>query len=145
MKRMCAALALTIASASVAACARTTRAAEPVPVDRVECARCRMLISTEAGGAQIVSAQDDTRFYDDVRCLAADWATHHDGATAFVRLADGRWIDAAAAAFAEPPNARTAMGSGLAAFATVEEARAADRDRRASTWNDVLQRTGDGR
>ena len=32
-----------------------------------------MLISSERGTGEIVSPTDDTRFYDDVACLAADW------------------------------------------------------------------------
>ena len=90
--------------------------AERLPVDRVECARCRMLISTEVGSAQIVSADADTRFYDDVGCLAADWASHARADRAFVRVSTGAWIDAADAVYARPSAARTAMGSGFVAY-----------------------------
>jgi len=81
-----------------------------------------MLISNEAGSAQIVSAGTDTRFYDDVGCLAADWATHAPGDHAFVRVATGAWIDAADAVYARPAAARTAMGSGLVAYRSAADA-----------------------
>ena len=101
-----------------------------------------MLISTESGGGEIVSATEDTRFYDDIGCLTADWAAHHDEARAFVRIAGGRWVDAQAASFAQPAGARTAMGSGIAAFPTAADARAADRTGRALTVGDVVRLTG---
>jgi len=82
-------LLLLTASLSMAACTAQARAPEPVPVDRVECARCRMLLSTEIGAAEIVFARDDTRFYDDVGCLAADWNSRGRDATVFVRVASG--------------------------------------------------------
>lgn len=111
---------------------------EALPVDRVECARCRMLISNERGAGQIVSASDETRFYDDVGCLAADWLTHHDGARAFVRVDTG-WLDAQAAAFARPAGAHTAMGSGVVAFRAPEDAARAGRDGRASTFDEIAR------
>ena len=101
-----------------------------------------MLISSESGGGEIVSATEDTRFYDDVGCLAADWAARHGEARAFVRIAGGTWTDAHAASFAQPADARTAMGSGIAAFPTAAGARTADRTGRALTFDDVLQLTG---
>ena len=105
-----------------------------------------MLISTDRGGGQIVSANEDTRFYDDITCLAADWASHHrDDARAFVRVAGGAWRDAMAVSYAQPVAARTAMGSGVVAFETAAEARTADRAGRALTWDDVLAQRGEGR
>ena len=146
MKTRYAALALTIASCWTTACASAARSPEPVPLDRVECARCRMLISNDRGGGQIVSAHDDTRFYDDIACLAADWSAHHaDDARAFVHVSGGDWSDATTASYAAPPAERTAMGSGFAAFRTADDARAADRAGRALTWNDLLAQTGERR
>jgi len=101
-----------------------------------------MLISTESGGGEIVSATEDTRFYDDIGCLAADWAAHHGEARAFVRIAGGKWSDAQTASFAQPADARTAMGSGIAAFPAAADARAADRTGRALTFDDVLHLAG---
>jgi hypothetical protein len=104
-----------------------------------------MLISTEKGVGEIVSAHDDTRFYDDLACLAADWLDHRDQATAYVRLADGAWRAAQDASYAEPTTAQTAMGSGLAAYATIAEARASDREGRVLGWADVVKRAGERR
>ena len=101
-----------------------------------------MLISTESGGGEIVSATEDTRFYDDIGCLAADWQAGRGDARAFVRIAGGQWSDAKAASFAQPVDARTAMGSGVAAFAVAADARAADRAGRALTFDDVVRLTG---
>jgi nitrous oxide reductase accessory protein NosL len=101
-----------------------------------------MLISTESGGGEIVSATEDTRFYDDIACLAADWAAHHGEARAFVRIAGGGWGDAQTASFAQAADARTAMGSGIGAFQTAAHARAADRAGRVLTFDDVMHPTG---
>ena len=138
--------ALMIASLWIAGCAAQARSPEPVPVDRVECARCRMLLSSEAGAAQIVSTRDETRFYDDVGCLAADWserlrrgASAAGTSTPFVHLRGGGWRDARTAWFARPPAAHTAMGSGLVAYESADEAKAADRDARALGWDEVTR------
>lgn len=133
---------LAIASAASLSCARRVPSPEPVPLDRVECARCRMLISTESGGGQILSAAEEPRFYDDIGCLAADWHDHAAGAHAYVRLAAGSWVEAAAAVYARPAGARTAMGSGLAAYASPEEARTADSGGRTMIFADVVQLAG---
>ena len=102
-----------------------------------------MLISSEVGAGEIVSALEETRFYDDVGCLAADWARHHPAdARAFVRVADGQWRDASAVAFAQPLGARTAMGSGVEAQASIADAQAADRAGRALTFADLVRLTG---
>jgi nitrous oxide reductase accessory protein NosL len=142
MKTRYLAIALTLASLSAIACATRSLSPEALPLDLVECARCRMLISTESGSGEIVSATEDTRFYDDIGCLAADWAAHHGEARAFVRTAGGRWSDAQAASFAHLADGRTAMGSGLAAFPTAAAAGAADRTGRALTFDDVLHLPG---
>jgi hypothetical protein len=127
------------------ACTAQARSPEPVPVDRVECARCRMLISNDKGGGQIISPHDDTRFYDDIGCLAADWTSHPGGARAYVRTSGGRWRDAASVSYAQPAGVETPMASGFAAFDTPEEARSADRTNRVLTFDDVLHQIGGSR
>ena len=134
-----------MATLSTIACTAKARSPEPVPVDRVECARCRTLISSERGAGEIVSATDDTRFYDDVACLAADWAQHGSGSRAFVRLATGAWSNAHTTWYARPAVARTAMGSGFVAFAAEADARAADAASRAWRFDEVLQQAGEPR
>jgi hypothetical protein len=104
-----------------------------------------MLISTDIGGGEIVSPGEETRFYDDIGCLAADWRAHSSGAHAYVRVAGARWSDAAAASYARPDGARTAMASGYAAFSTAAEARAADRSGGVSSFDDVVRLTGGSR
>ena len=101
-----------------------------------------MLISTDTGGGEIVSAAEDTRFYDDIGCLAADWPAHRADARAFVRIAGGRWSDAQGTSFAQRADARTPMGSGIAAFAAAADARNADRGGRALTFDAVVQLSG---
>src|SRR3989304_519965 len=90
MKTRYLAIARALASLSAIACAPKSLSPEALPLDRVECARCRMLISTESGGGEIVSATEDTRFYDDIGCLAADWAAHHGEAPGAGRIGGRR-------------------------------------------------------
>ena len=141
MKILSLLIALTL-SAAATGCAKKSLAPESVPLDRVECARCRMLISTDIGGGQIVSADDDTRFYDDIGCLAADWRARPGHGRAFVRIASGGWSDAVDASFARPAAVATAMGSGIVAFALAADARAADREGRALTFDEVVRTSG---
>ena len=102
-----------------------------------------MLISSDANGGEIVSPSDDTRFYDDVACLAADWAANRSGGdAAFVRIMGGGWSDAASASYARPGGARTAMGSGIVAFRTIADARAADPEGRVLTFDEVVKLGG---
>lgn len=101
-----------------------------------------MLISSERGSAEVVTGDGETRFYDDIGCLAADWIAHAHaarGARAFVRTPDGSWTDANQAAYARPAAVRTAMASGVAAFASVGEAQAADAGGRAITFEEVVR------
>lgn len=102
-----------------------------------------MLISSTATGGQIVSANEDPRFYDDIGCLAADVAAdsagHRAATRIYVRLS-GRdeWIEAETAHYAQLNEAQTPMGSGVLAFRTADEAQGADRAGRALTWTDVI-------
>jgi hypothetical protein len=105
-----------------------------------------MLISTERGTAQVVSPNADTRFYDDIACLAADWPAHGgDQAIAYVRTSDGVWRKVHDASYAHRTEAQTAMGSGLGAYATIAEARAADRDGGVLRWDEVVNGIGERR
>ena len=134
-----------IASFGMAGCAAEAPSPEPIPVDRVTCARCGMLISSEAGAGEILSASEGTRFYDDIGCLAADWQAHEGGARAFVRLAGRRWEDARTASYARPGQMHTAMGSGIVAFETVAEAQSADRVGHAFTFDELVRLRGEQR
>ena len=53
-------------------CTARASGPEPLPVDRVNCARCGMLISSDANSAEALAPDTETRFYDDIGCLASD-------------------------------------------------------------------------
>jgi len=97
-----------------------------------------MLISTDSGAGEIVSPAEDTRFYDDVGCLAADWAERRNQGTAYVQVSRGEWKDARTAVYAIQAGEKTAMGSGLVAFDTEEEAHLVSPRSRILTWDDVV-------
>jgi hypothetical protein len=103
-----------------------------------------MLISSETGAGQIVSSHEDTRFYDDIGCLAAEWAARPEGSVAFVHVGSG-WSDVERVSFARHASARTPMGSGFVAFDSPSDARAADREGRALAWDEVVKLAGERR
>jgi len=93
-----------------------------------------MLVSSDAHAAQSRAPGQPTRFYDDVGCLAGRPEAHADGTARYVRLASGGWAAAEEAWFARSASARTPMDYGVLAFATRNEAAAADRDGQAHNW-----------
>jgi copper chaperone NosL len=99
-----------------------------------------MIISDARNAAQAVSPSDDTRFYDDIGCLARDRAARAKGLRLFVRdgAADG-WLPVEQAFFARPAGLETPMGYGITAFASEAAARRADRDGTARHWPDVVR------
>jgi len=97
-----------------------------------------MLISSDRGAGQIVSAAEDTRFYDDIGCLAADWVEHRNQATPYVRMNKGTWTDARKVVYADHDESQTAMGSGLVAFETVDEANLVSPGSRILTWDEMV-------
>lgn len=110
-------------------------APEPLPLDRYTCARCGMMISDVADAAEYVSAREETRFYDDLGCAAADAGRVPIRGKFFVRAEGGtRWLDAEDAFFART-GGRTPMGYGVFAFST--EAQARDAGGKALRWSDV--------
>jgi copper chaperone NosL len=99
-----------------------------------------MLVSSDRGGGQILAANEDPRFYDDIACLAADWsAEQRAGALAYVRVSNDAWLEVSRAWYARPGSLRTPMGSSLAAFATEAEARQADENGHALRWDEVVR------
>jgi copper chaperone NosL len=95
-----------------------------------------MLVSSEQESAQWVAAGEETRFYDDIGCLATDRSAPSARNARFVH-AEGSWLPAERAFFARPPGVSTPMGYGFVAFA--DRGRAANRDRqgRALDWAGV--------
>lgn len=117
---------------------------QPLPLDHVECASCRMLISSLDDAAQAVAPGEKPRFYDDRGCLAKDAASLPSGARLFVQLDAGAgWIEAGAAFFAFPTGARTPMGYGVTAFRTEAESSRADHAGRARRWAEVVREVND--
>lgn len=127
-----------------AGCANRPLEPEPVPVDQVTCARCGMLVSSEPESAQWVGSGEETRFYDDIGCLATDdWAP--SGRNSRFVHAGGRWLPVDRAYFGRPRDASTPMGYGILAFPDRREAASRDRDRRALTWVELVSELGRGR
>lgn len=122
----------------LAACGAAPRGPEPIPLDRVNCARCTMLISSDVHAAQSQAHGRSTRFFDDIGCLAADSDARADDANRYVRLSSGAWSTAESAWFARSPSAKTPMDYGILAFSTEEEARAADRNGHAYEWPEIV-------
>jgi copper chaperone NosL len=122
------------------ACGSGSLEPEPLPLDRVECARCGMMVSELAHAAQAVAPGDEPRFYDDRGCLAKDASALPADARLFVQLDGGKgWIEVQDAYFAIPAEARTPMGYGVTAFRAEEDAARADRAGRALRWADVVR------
>ncbi|HWC65124.1 MAG TPA: hypothetical protein VG777_03500 [Thermoanaerobaculia bacterium] len=129
-------LALAAAATLLGACARRI-APEPLPLDRYNCARCGMMISEIGDAAEYVSPKEDTRFYDDLGCAAADAGRVPIRGKFFVRADGGtKWIAADDAFFAKTAE-RTPMGYGYLAFSTEARAAASDAQRRALRWADL--------
>jgi len=111
---------------------------QPVPLDRVSCARCAMLVSDGATAAEAVFADSDPIFYDDVGCLASADIVARAPFELWVEVDGGTsWKKAREAYYARPAAGRTPMGYGLYAFSTPEKARAHDQDGRVRTWQEV--------
>lgn len=122
----------------LAGCGAAPPGPEPIPLDRVNCARCSMLISSDVHSAQSQAHGRSTRFFDDIGCLAADPDGSADDANRYVRLVSGAWALTEAAWFARSASAKTPMDYGILAFATEDEARAADRDKQAHQWPAIV-------
>ena len=127
-----------IAALLLANCGGTHDGPEPIPLDRVNCARCGMLVSSDANAAQSRAPGEATRFFDDIGCLAADVASRPAGTARYVRLASGGWTAADAGWFALGHGTRTPMDYGVLAFLSRDEAAGADRNGRPRSWAAVI-------
>jgi len=117
---------------------RQRLAPQRIPLDQASCARCGMLISSSQNAAEVVFDDQDPLFYDDIGCLASDRILSRGRFEVWVRVdAGSSWKKAGEAFFARPPEARTPMGFGFAAFSSADAARAGDREGRARTWREV--------
>ena len=93
---------------------------QPVAIDlgRDVCAHCRMVISSRATAAQIVSPGEEPRLFDDIGCLRSDIAGTPPPAGSLIVVADhvtGDWLVLEDAVLTEVPQLQTPMGSGLIA------------------------------
>jgi copper chaperone NosL len=131
-------LAVSIAALLLAGCGGTHGGPERVPLDRVNCARCGMLVSSDANAAQSRVPGEATRFFDDIGCLAVDTHSRAEGTVRYVRLASGDWRTVETASFAISHFTRTPMDYGIVAFHRQDEAKAADRDGKTRAWRDVV-------
>ncbi|MDR7480908.1 MAG: nitrous oxide reductase accessory protein NosL [Armatimonadota bacterium] len=106
-------------------------------VDR--CQACGMLIA-DARFAAAARVNGQARRYDDIGCLLRDArAALAAGAAAWVHdLPSERWVDAAGAWYVRPAGLRTPMGSGLAAYADRDAARAAHPTARVRPFAELL-------
>ena len=110
--------ALSAIAFGAAACGQSgADAPVPVPLDRVACARCGMLVGDLAFAGELRTRSGEVLFYDDPGCLllhaeerapevAAIWFHAHDAE---------RWLSADEVAFS--PVGSSPMGYGLAARA----------------------------
>jgi copper chaperone NosL len=89
------------------------------------CDHCRMLINDERFAAALLTADGETRKFDEIGCLLDYQAAN----TAPVRrywvrcYRSSQWLDAPHAFFVHSPQLHTPMGCGLAAVSTLAEAR----------------------
>jgi hypothetical protein len=104
-----------LAASLLAACA--PEGPLPVPLDRVACARCGMLVGDARFAGQIHTQGGEVLFYDDPGCLPLHAEERRDDLRAhWFHAQDGeRWIPGDEAAFAQ--GEATPMGYGLGARA----------------------------
>jgi hypothetical protein len=93
-----------------------------------------MLISRLDHAAQAVHADAETRFYDDVGCLATDAEATRGEHRLYVHTNGGQWTAVRDARFLLGNGVRTPMGYDVVAFA---EGDPPGPDMRALTWDEL--------
>jgi copper chaperone NosL len=116
----------------LAAAACASRQATPAALDNAhdQCASCRMIVSDHRFASQVAAPYEEPRFFDDMSCLADYLATATLPKNAVVYVADHRtkaWVPASEAVYTRLKGAGGAMGSQVAAHASVSS-RDADPD-----------------
>jgi hypothetical protein len=100
-----------------------------------------MTVSDARFAAEVVFASGETRYYDDIGCLATDGRIPEGKRQAWVRSDGGnRWTRAEEAFYARLAAPRTPMGYGFHAFATKAGALRADPGRPVLSWEQVRRR-----
>lgn len=97
-----------------AACRGETGPKDPV-WGKQPCAHCNMLVSEPLYAAQALNPRGDRLFFDDVGCMASYLLEHRDTPKAWVRTAQGQWVEAERTHFRG--GARTPMDFGFVADA----------------------------
>lgn len=121
----------------------------PIAYGEDVCVHCKMTISDERFGAEMVTTTGKVLTFDSIECLGA-YASEANESTASYWVTDmekrGDLISAGSAYFIQSDAIRSPMGGGLGAFAT-----SAQRDRfleenagTAMTWEDVRRHTAGG-
>ena len=111
--------------------------AAPMELGEDACANCRMIISDQRYGAELLDRSGKAELYDDLGCLLG--RTIRPGARAadpeaiFVRsFPDGKWIRGDRAFVVHARGLSSPMGHGYAAFESLEAAH-----REAAKWSDA--------
>lgn len=117
-------LALLVAAAALGACKPAAPAAEEPVWGKQPCGHCAMLLSERLHGGQLLTAQGERQFFDDIGCLVA-WDDQHPGQAAqrWARQFDQDpkgtgWLPAEQASFQK--TAHTPMDFGFVAVRSPE-------------------------
>jgi copper chaperone NosL len=99
-----------------------TRSPQPIAYGGDACDYCRMVISDQRYGAELVTAKGKVHKFDSVECLAAYYLERRgEGSVASVWVADfqrpGTLVPAEAARYLRVSGPASPMGKGLMAFA----------------------------
>ena len=95
---------------------------EPASLDTSNdaCASCRMAVSDARYAAQLVAPGEETKFFDDIGCLAEYLRRQAPPPRAVAYVADHRtkaWVPVSRALYTRIPGLETTMGSHLIAHA----------------------------
>ena len=114
---------------SLSACSRREQGTEPpvVHLDEDVCEQCGMIVSDDRFASAIVSLENGQRLvhiYDDIGEMAqnTDKMAHPDTSIYVHDYNSREWIDARTAWFVQSEKLMTPMASGIAAFATRDQA-----------------------
>ena len=139
--------------ASMLAC--TSGGPRPIAYGREECAWCRMTVSDERFGAELLTPTGKQEVFDSVECLAAATLALEpaEQARAAMRswvtdwLHPGTLVPASAARYLRRDGPGSPMGKGLEAFASLADAEYEQRRSGGLTmsWDEVLAMVGGGR
>jgi copper chaperone NosL len=133
----------TIAVATAAACAPS--GPQPIADTGRPCDYCRMTISDERFGGQLITRKGKAYAFDAIECLASFYLQQPaaaEGSTVWVSdfANPGHWIAATSAAFARSETHQSPMGLNLVSFAADADRAALPADVRGATmrWPEVL-------